>query len=448
MVERRKRWRVVLAVAAAMLLLGSAVLLHRIADAVRGTPVRELVGDAGGALPPLTDSSFLSVASALAELDLEGGHTVEILNDEAVFERLLSDLAGARRSITVLMYYCEPSVIGDRIAQVLGERARVGIPVFFLADDFGCGELISEIGPQLTAAGVRLGAFRPVRWYTLHRAQHRNHARSVVIDGVVGYTGGFGIADKWTTGGPEQQTWREVNARFTGPAVRSAQATFLAAWAEATGALHTEEVFFPEPAHDAGGGASGEESGGGTGGAMAALFLSEPELGTTVAERLLAVSLAAAERTLWVTNAYFVPTPIVAELLTGAARRGVDVRVLLPNDETDIPSTRWAARSFYPTLLEAGVRIWEYQPTMIHAKTLVADGVWSMVGSLNFDNRSIRLNDETGLVVYHAGVGAQLEAIFLDDLTRAVEIDLPTFRARGLADRLKERWFRLFAPML
>ena len=441
MAERSRRWRLVLVLLGVVLLLAGGILLHRIADAVRGTPVREMVGRAGETLPPVSDTAFLEVAGALAEVDLEAGHRVEILNDGTVYTRLLEDIARARRSVTVLMYYCEPGNIGNRIAEALAERARAGVPVFFLADDFGCGELVADVGEDLALAGVRLASFRPVRWYTLHRAQHRNHARTVVIDGVIGYTGGFGIADKWTTrGSGDQLPWRDTNVRFTGPSVHVVQALFLASWAETTGALHTEPAFFPDA-----GAAPGEEA---VDGAVAGFFSSEPELGTTVAERLLALSIAGAERTLFVANAYFVPTPILLQLLQVAARRGVDVRILVPGEETDIPTVLWAGRSLYPALLDAGVRIWEYQPTMMHAKTLVADGVWSMVGSLNLDNRSIRLNDESGLVVHHAGVGAALDSAFLRDLASAREITLEAVRGEGLLERLRDRLFGVFAAML
>ena len=288
----------------------------------------------------------------------------------------------------------------------------------------------------MTAAGVQVVLFRPVRWYTLHRAQHRNHARTVVIDGEVAYTGGFGIADKWTTGSPEQLPWRDAGVRFTGPSVRVAQATFLASWAEATGDLLTGEMFYSQ-------GTGSPEAG-----AVAGFLYSQPVLGTTVAERLLAVTLAAADRTLYLANSYFVPTPVLADLLMEAARRGVDVRILIPGEETDIPSTRWAARSFYEAFLTAGIRVFEYRPTMMHAKTVVADGVWSTVGSLNFDNRSIRLNDESGLVVYSQEVGARLDSIFLADLSQADEITLQSHRRRGFLDRVRERWYRRFASLL
>jgi cardiolipin synthase len=262
------------------------------------------------------------------------------------------------------------------------------------------------------------------------------HARSVIVDGRIGYTGGFGIDDKWISDRPDDPMWRETTVRFTGPAVEQMQATFLGAWAEATGDLLTGEEFFPASRED------GEAT------ATAGLLYSRPGLGPTTAERFLALTIASAERTLFISNSYFVPTPLMRELLVDAAVRGVDVRLLVPGERTDIPSTRWAGRGFYEELLTAGVRVFEYQPSMMHAKTLVADGAWVAVGSLNFDNRSIRLNDESALLVFDRQVGARMDSVFLQDLERAEEITLRGHARRSAIERMLELLTRLVAPLL
>jgi cardiolipin synthase len=409
-----------------------AVLLHRISEVVRGSPVESVVA---GVPLRIDDPEFAGRAAAISETGLAGGHDVEVLVDRALFERMLPELEAARTSITFVTYYCEPGGLAERVVRILIARARAGVRVNFLGDDFGCGPLLSEVGDSLRAAGVALAAFRPVRWYSLHRAQHRMHARGVVIDGVVGYTGGFGIDEKWIQDSPGDPLWRDTSVRVTGPAVRQMQATFVGAWAEATGALLAGDAFFP-PHQDAEGGVS------------AGLLYSRPGMGPTPAERYLAMTLSAAQRTLYVANSYFVPTEPLRALLADAARRGVDVRLLVPGVRIDVQSTRYAGRGFYDELLSSGVRIYEYQPAMMHAKTLVADGAWVSVGSLNLDNRSLRLNDESALLVHAAAVGAHMDSLFLADLTRAREITLDTHRARPWHQRFLELLARAAAPLL
>jgi cardiolipin synthase len=426
--SRRALW--LLAVAA---VLAGAVLLDRLAVAVVGRPVRELAGATGQETPAVASPAFPAVVAAFTDATLASGHAMEVLVDEQLFDRLLAAIAGARRSITLYLYFCEPGRLGDRLAEALAERARSGVTVLFLADGFACRGLLGAVRPVLERAGAQAAALRPTRWYNLHRIQHRNHARMAVIDGEVGYTGGFGVADEWIPGGAGEP-WRETSVRFTGPAVRDLQAAFLAAWAEATGVLHTAAAFFPESA------SAGEITAG--------LVYSAPGIGTTAAERMLALSIAGARRTLFIANAYFVPTPLTISLLRDAERRGVDVRLLLPGPRTDVPSTRWAGRGYYGELLAAGVRIFEYQRTMMHAKTLVADGVWASVGSMNMDNRSARLNDEAALVIHDPRFAARLDSLFLRDLAHAVEVTRSAYEARPLWQRALERATRLAAPFL
>ncbi len=450
---------------AAMAAAAVAVLLLRIADVVRGRPIRTVVEGTPGERPPaVSDPRFLEVASAAIGTDLERGNRVEILTDTAIFHRMLADVSAARRSVTVQAYYCEPGRLGDRLTEALADRARAGIRVLVLGDGFGCGRFLRSVAPGLRAAGASVVELRPVHWYALHRAQHRSHVRAVVIDGTIAYTGGFGFADDWI-GDPAGATpWRDTGVRFTGPAVLRAQAAFVSAWAEATGQLRAGSLLLPgnpaaEAASAAGSGraedtmaasstAATETSVAEADSVTAGLLLSEPGLGTTSAERYLALSIAGARHTLYVTNSYFVPTPALVTLLVAAARHGVDVRLLLPGRRTDVPSTRYAGRVFYGELLAAGVRIWEYRPTMIHAKTFVADGVWSSVGGINLDNRSLRLNTEAALLIHDRRIGTALDSLFRADLERADEVTLERYRARSTWERIRDRAVHLVAPIL
>ncbi|MGH7477446.1 MAG: phospholipase D-like domain-containing protein [Longimicrobiales bacterium] len=402
----------------------------------RGTPVTGIsaVGQVGGA-PAVGSAGFLRSASLLAGAMLLPGHDVAVLADgDGTFPRLLADIEAARSTVTLQLYYADPGRLADTLAVALAAAASRGIRTLLLYDAFG-STLSDDYWDRLRSAGVAVAQFRPVKWYSLHKAQLRAHGRAVVIDGRIGYTGGFGIADKWLGSGRRAGEWRETNVRFAGPAVGQLQAAFAAMWAEASGELITGDVFFP-PADTT------------SGGVTAALIHSAPPAGSTPIERLLAITIAGAQRTLFIANAYFVPDDDLRRMLGEAAARGVDVRVLLPGERTDVSIVRHAGRAHYEELLAAGARVFEYQPTMMHAKTVVADGLWSVIGSMNFDNRSIALNEETVFVAADPRVGATMDSLFLADLEFSREIMLAAFRRRGWSDRVLERVFLGFARIL
>jgi cardiolipin synthase len=259
----------------------------------------------------------------------------------------------------------------------------------------------------------------------LNKAQHRAHIRVICIDGRIGWTGGFGIDDKWFGNGRTKDQWRDSNVRFTGPTVDQLQAAFTACWAESTGDLLIPPTRATEE---------------GTNGKMlAGLLHASPSVGSTEAERFFTYSIAAARRKLYITNSYFVPDRDIRAMIADAARRGVDTRILTVSSETDVKSTWYAGRARYEELLRAGVRIFEYRPVMMHAKTLTVDGKWGAVGSMNADNRSLSLNEETVLLMLDEGAATTLEKQFLDDIQYADEIKLDEFCKRSVVQRVKER---------
>jgi cardiolipin synthase len=325
------------------------------------------------------------------------------------------------------MYYCNPGRMADMLRDALTERARAGVKVFFLYDAFG-SSLPKEYLRALRRSGVETAALRPFSLTSLNKLAHRSHMRVVVVDGRLGYTGGFGIDDKWFGNGREKGQWRDTTTRFIGPAVRQLQAAFAACWAEATGQLLTGPLLFPD---DASGPASAD-------GALAGILHASPSVGSTEAERFLALSIAGARKTLYITNSYFVPDADFRRMIADAARRGVDTRVLTAGPETDVKSTLYAGRARYEELLAAGVRIYEYRNTMMHAKTLVVDGVWLAVGSMNADNRSLSFNEEANLLALDSTLGASLESMFFEDVRHADEILLDQFKKRPWRQRLVE----------
>ena len=392
----------------------------------RGTAVRRVYSVATDAAPvSVSDPEFPLMATMATGAWLAQGNRVEVMqNGDGTFPRLWEDLRSAQRSITLQLYYGAPGRMADALAGILRDRARAGVRVFVLYDAFGTVDIPQAHRDALRASGIVVEPFRPIRLSTLHLAQHRSHVRGIVVDSRIGWTGGFGIDDKWFGDGISDASWRETNVRFEGPAVRQLQAAFGAAWVEATGVMFTGR-----PSVDVAPGAA----------ATAGLLYAVPTQGSTAAERLFALSIASARRTMYITNSYFAPSRNFIDLLAAAARRGVDVRILTAGPRTDVNLVRLAGRAWYEALLGAGVRVYEWQPTTLHAKTFVADGEWFTVGSMNFDNRSLALNDEATLMVLDRTLGAGMNQVFLDDLSHAQEITRDAFSARSWLQRIAER---------
>ena len=411
------------------LLVGIFALIG-IIDAVRQTPITTVRALGDEDPPAVGDSLFMETMELMSRTSLQPGHQVEVLTcGDETYPGLWEDLRNARHSIVMQQYYCKPGRMADMLLEILVARASAGVSVYFLYDAFG-SSLPKQYFGALRRAGVKTAAFRPLRVTSLNTVHHRSHIRVVVVDGQIGYTGGFGIDDKWFGNGRQRDQWRDTNARFIGPAVRQLQATFVACWAEATGELLTGTMLFPD---------AGESPAASDDGALAGVLHASPSVGSTDAERFFALSIAGARKTLYITNSYFVPDRDFRRMIGDAARRGVDTRVLTTGDETDIKSTLYAGRARYTQLLSAGVRIYEYLPTMMHAKSLVVDGTWVAVGSMNADNRSLSFNEEVNLLALDSTLGATLDRMFFDDLQHAKEIKLDEFRRRPLRQKLIER---------
>ena len=406
-------------------------------NVTRGTPVEAVLTMSGDDLPAVQDSLFARTIGMYTGATLQPGNRVELrLNGEGTYPQLWEDLRSARRSLTVQWYYSQPGAVADTFAAILAERRKAGVDVLLLLDAFGSGPLKGEWVQRLRAQDVQVAWLRPLKWYTLHKTDQRSHVRAVIVDGRIGWTGGFGLADYWLGDGVSPDEWRETNVRFAGPAVAQLQAAFATGWAESTGRLLTGDAFFPPAVFDS------------VASTPASLMHTTPTAGSTPAERFMALTISGARRTLYIANSYFVPDDDFRGLLTRASQRGVDVRVLVPGDASDIKSTLWAGRARYEELLRAGVRVWEYQPTNMHAKTIVADGVWTTIGSINFDNRSLAFNDEAALVALDASLGAQLDSAYLVDLTHAREIRLADHLARPWWHRIWETGASLLSRVL
>lgn len=401
----------------------------------RGTAVQQVHAlRSEGSLPSPGDPEFATAVSVLTGTPLTRGNKVELAqNGDGTFPRLWDDLRSAQRSIEIQSYYGKEGEVADTLRRILIERAAAGVRVLVLYDVVGTEDISADDREALRKSGVIVVPFRPLRPTTFHIMQNRSHVRCVLVDGRIGWTGGFGIDDKWLGDGVTGSAWRDTNVRFEGPAVRQLESAFAAAWTEATGVLLAGQESAPE--HE-------------DGVALAGLLFAAPTIGSTAAERFLALSIAAARKTIYVTNSYFAPEASFVELLAEAAKRGVDVRLIVGGTGTDVRAARYAGRARYEALLEAGVRIYEWDSSTLHAKTFVIDGIWSSVGTMNFDNRSLVLNDEVVLMVLDRAFGRRMDSIFASDLEHATEVELARFAKRPWLDRVNEWWTVLISRFL
>lgn len=423
LVGRRRLAAVLLA------LLGLAAILI---EALRATHRRPHVYFSTGAVagPSAIDPRFSRALELTAGVHIGGGNRVELLlNGDGTYPPLWADLSLSRASIDMQMYYALPGHVADTLARILCERSRGGVEVRLLLDAFGAAGMPRSWRQSLRDCGVKVALLRDLEWFTIHSATERSHVRAVIVDGRVGYTGGFGVADYWQGDGRHPDQWRETNVRFTGSAVTALQSAFATAWAEATGEWVVGGRFFPP---DTGDSLS-------AGGAVAAgLLFARPTAGLTSAEQFLTLALRSARSRLYITNSYFVPNRDFRQLLIDAAARGVDVRILTVGRLTDVKTPWLAGRTSYEELTEHGVRIFEYQPAMMHAKSMVIDGEWSTVGSLNFDNHSLALNDESNLVVLDRAFAGLMDSVFLEDVRRSTEMTPSVLAARPWWQRVLE----------
>ena len=389
------------------------------------------------ARPPVGSPDFLAALAGATNSPVRRGGTAQLLSNGAEFApALLRDLRAARRSIDFMVYIWEPGAASDSVLAVLTRKARAGVQVRVALDGMGALNAPDEGFRALRAAGGRVARFHPLRFGLITRFHKRNHRRAIVVDGEVGYTGGAAVGDKWLGDARTPDEWREDMVRVTGPPARSLQAAFAQIWSVTTGELLVGPAFYPpEPAVP---GAPGDPL------AVHLGVLSSPSDAHLPLRKLYWLTFASAQRRLYVTNAYFVPDHGLLAALKERARAGVDVRVLVPGPITDAKPVRWASQAHYAEVLEAGVRIYEYQGTMLHTKSLVADGVWSVVGSSNLDIRSMELNQENVLGILDAGFGAQVERTFLADLRRAREVRPEEWRRRAWYKKLREEAAELF----
>jgi cardiolipin synthase len=370
---------------------------------------------------------FLRAAEALTGAPVSHGNEVDLLiNGDQIFPCYLRTIREAEQTVCLLTYVYWRGEIAHDVADALCERAGAGIECNVIIDAVGGMKLEREVIDRMNDAGVRVTRFRPVRAYAAKRLANRTHRKILVADGRVGLTGGVGIAEEWTGNAEDPDHWRDTHVRVAGPIVRGLFGAFAENWLEATGEVLTGPGYLPELEPD-----------GDAGGPMM-VVRSSAGVGDSNVEALYYLAIAAARESIDLTAAYFVPRPAFVEALQDAAERDVRVRVLVPGSNIDKQFVWVAGRASYAELVQAGVEVYEYQPTMLHAKTMTVDGCWSAVGSANFDNRSFQLNDEATLCVSSAEFARLLTEQFERDLDVSERIAPDRWLRRGPLQRAGE----------
>lgn len=339
---------------------------------------------------------------------------------------MLAAIGAARHTINFETYIYWSGDIGRKMAELLAERARAGVRVNVLLDWVGSLKMEQDLLDLMQQAGVKVHRYRPLHWYNLARMNNRTHRKLLIVDGQVAFTGGVGIADQWEGQAQDPEHWRDMHFELRGPAVTQFQAAFNDNWIKATGEVLNGEAYFPATA------VAGEMD--------AQMFISSPSGGSESMHLMYLMAIAAADRSIDLEAAYFVPDELIIKSLQEARKRGVRVRVLVPGEHIDSDTVRLASKASWGPLLEQGVEIHEYLPTMMHNKLLIVDRELVSVGSTNFDSRSFRLNDEASLNVYDKGFAAKMTGVFEEDLKHSRPYTHQDWLNRPLKEKLIERF--------
>jgi cardiolipin synthase len=383
----------------------------------------------------VTDPSFPDYIATLVNTEVTRGDRYEVLqNGDEIYPAMLDAIRGASRRVEFETYNYNEGEAGETFTSALAEAARRGAAVRVVLDSFGASSPPKDVKGRLSEAGAQLVWFNPLRIWSVENTNYRTHRKLLVVDGDVGFTGGAGVADHWLGHAQGPDHWRDTQFRVTGPAVRLLEGAFFENWVEAGGRDAPELDL-------------AEQVGPGPGRARSVVIWSNPLGGVSNVKLLYLYSIGAARRSIDIQSPYFIPDASARAALLDARRRGVAVRVLTDGEVTDAKSVKHASRDTYDELLAAGVQIFEYTPTMMHAKIMIIDGQWNVFGSGNFDNRSLELNDEITVAVADPELGQRLSADYDADLTRSKTWTLAEWRARPWHWKLRERFWGLFGEV-
>jgi cardiolipin synthase len=355
---------------------------------------------------------------------LPGNKITTLVNGDQIFPAMLSAVRGAKKSICLETYIYFSGTVGREFSEALAERALAGVKVHVVMDWLGSRSIDSADMDLMEKSGVEVFRFNPLVWHSPLRVNHRNHRKLLIIDGTVGFIGGAGLADLWEGNADSPEHWRDTHFQVEGPAVGQMQAAFMDNWIKSSARVLDGEEYFPELHPE--------------GDASAQVFYSSPKDGAESVRLMYLLSIAAARSNIRLSASYFVPGSLTTEELVAAAERGVNVEIIVAGAKTDAPLVRYASRGKWGPLLKAGVKIYEYEPTMYHCKVMVVDDVWVSAGSANFDNRSFRLNDEANLNVFSRPFADQQIELFERDKKNSRLVTYHAWRNRGLFKKIVE----------
>jgi cardiolipin synthase len=363
------------------------------------------------------------------------GNAVELVQNGAFFDRLLEDIAAAKASVHFETFLWKDGVLGRRMAEAFCAAARAGAAVRLVLDANGCKKMGKEVRRRMQEAGCQVAYFHPRTLKNIGVVLERDHRKLAILDGRVAWVGGHCVVDEWLGDARNKDEVRDISVRLRGPVVQAVQSVFSENWVEVTGKLFVGDEVFPPTE------AAGE--------VVAHVASVKPE-GSAPAVKILHHSVICCSRKrLWIQNPYFIPEPDAVEALVGAVKRGVDVQVMVPSaGASDMRMVQHAAHRNFQRLLDGGVRIFEYQRTLLHQKVMTVDGVWCAVGSSNFDDRSFETNDEVTVGFVDARLARELEAVFEADRPYCVELDARTWRRRGFLHKLQDQALYLFNEVL
>jgi cardiolipin synthase len=379
----------------------------------------------------IDSDEFLPSIAGATDMTFLPGNQIRILNNgDEFYPAMLDAIEGAHRSITIEAYIYWAGEIGKRFAQALAGRARAGVKVKILLDSVGSATISDEIVNTLKDGGCQLEWYHPIHWYTIDRVNNRTHRKSLIIDGRIGFTGGAGIADHWLGAAEDPDHWRDIQIQIEGSAVTPLQSAFSRNWLETTGELISGDDYYPR--HKMAGRLEVQS------------ILSSPETGSSTVRIMYYLSIVCARKNIYIANPYFIPNDQAIDILLAARQRGVDVKIMVSGIYNDNMIARYNSTRLYGRLLEGGVEIYEYNRTMLHHKTMVCDGMWSTVGTTNFDDRSFAHNDENNICVHDRAFGSKWESIFLNDLKDCDQVKLHNWRNRGVLVKATELLMSLF----
>jgi cardiolipin synthase len=417
---RRYRWVAILATIA-LILQSGMLFLALFEPGLRYFVVKPYADN--------TSEEFLRTLEALTGAHLHRRNSVEVLtNGENYYPAELAAIRGAQASVNIECYIFEQGDVGRRFLDALTERARAGVKVNLLLDALGSAAYSKKDAQKLIDAGGRVEFYHPLRWYTWPRINYRTHRELYIIDGKAAFLGGAGVGDHWVHGKDGEVRWRDTMVKVQGDVVSGIQGTFAENWLEAAGEILTGKEYFPFA--------------GGQGNTVTMIVGSAPTSGRSTPARVLFQTLiSSAKEKIYITSPYFLPDRSLRDELGRAVKeRGIDVRIVVPGKKIDHTLTRRSSRRLFGDLLLSGVKIYEYQPSMIHTKSLVIDGIWSVVGSTNMDSRSFGINDEVNLAALDPALAARLEQDFRTDLGQSRMITYEQWRNRPFWERVHE-WF-------